>query len=359
MDERWRRRRMGLWVAAGTLLLGLGLGEIGFRVYVFHLAPRYRVAKWARHHDMPPHALRYEPHPYFCYALNPRFRSDDGRDRHGFPGFRGEDLAPKGDGVYRIACVGGSSTYDTEIPDWRLAYPARLEEVLREEHGRGEIEVVNCGVPGYSTFESLVHLQFRVLPVVDPDLILVYHATNDVHARLVTPETYRPDNTGYRHAWRESPRPWDRSLLGHALGVQLGFSQRNRLRDWVMVQEGRPPLSERAARLAANPPVHFRRNLESMVVLGRHHGAEVVLMSWASSPHHGDYAATDVYRRGFREHNAVCREAASALDAPFLDLASLLPEDPAYWDDGRHNNARGARRKAELVADFLVSRVLP
>jgi len=32
-----------------------------------------------------------------------------------------------------------------------------------------------------------------------------------------------------------------------------------------------------------------------------------------------------------------------------------MPKDKEYYDDGRHNNAKGAGKKAELYAEFLTS----
>ena len=352
-----RRRRLGCLVTLVTLAIGLVGLEVGFRVYLLNFAPRERAKKWLRPADMPKTTLRYAPHPYTVYGLNPDFRSDDGLDRHFPPGFRGDavDAEPK-PGVVRIACLGGSSTYDTEIASFQDAYPAVLERALRDEHGR-ETEVINAGVPGYTSFESLVHLEMRVLPF-RPDVVIVYHAVNDVHARLVPPEDYRRDNTGYRHEWREVRRWWDRSMLLHAFGVQARFSQRNNLRAWTMTLDDRPPESVRDEWLDENPPAFFRRNLEAMVALVRTTGARPVLMTWAHSPHMDDYASTAAYRRGFAEHNDVIREVAASTGAELLDFAPAMPQDPEYWHDGRHSNERGARFKAEWVARELVERGL-
>ena len=356
--DRPNRRRFGLIVSLLTVLIVLVAAEVGLRIYAHHFAPRHRAARWLRVGDLPAHALKYESHPYLCYSLNPDFRTDDGLDRHNSLGFRGEEpTVAKAPGRFRIVCVGGSSTYDTEIPDWRDAYPVQLERILRETHGRENVEVLNCGIPGYTSFESLINLEMRVLPL-QPDLVVVYHAVNDVHARLVPPEWYRRDNTGYRHAWTERQYWWDHSMLLHIIGVQAGFSQRNRLRDWVLTLDDRPPADVRAQWLAANPPTHFRRNLVAMHALAGSAGARTVFLSWAFSGKMDDYASDPSYQQGFREHNDVIREVALATGSPFFDLASQLPDDPELWDDGRHSNATGALRKAELVADFLHREVL-
>jgi hypothetical protein len=38
---------------------------------------------------------------------------------------------------------------------------------------------------------------------------------------------------------------------------------------------------------------------------------------------------------------------------PFFDFASVMPKDKKYWRDGRHVNALGAEKMAELFAEFI------
>jgi len=349
----------GVLVSLATVALLFGLLEAGLRFYFGHFASQEHVGRWVRLVDMPPEALRYRPHPYLCYCLNPDFRSDDGLDRHNSLGFRGDEFPrAKPPGAFRIACLGGSTTYDTDIPDFRNAYPAQLETVLRETYGRREVQVINAGVPGYTTWDSLLNFEFRVLEL-DPDLVIVYHSTNDVHARLVPPETYRRDNTGYRQAWTDRARWWEGSLVLRILGLGLGLGQRNKLGDWVLVPEARREDRHIGARemerLAANPPVFFRENLEDLIALARHRGVQVVLATWAYCPAKGDYASTEPYREGYREQNEILSDLARETAALLYDFASEMPTDPEYWSDGRHNNEKGARKKAELFAAYLES----
>jgi lysophospholipase L1-like esterase len=350
--------RRGNWLAAlVSILVTLAVVEVGWRVYLFGFASERRLAKYARYSDMPEHAVKAISHPYLVYAPNPAYRSSDGLNRHNSLGFRGAEFpVEKPPGVYRVVCIGGSSTYDNDVRDDSLTWTAQLERILREDYRRPEIHVINAGYGGYTTWESVNNLQFRVLDL-EPDLVIIYNATNDVKARLVPPEAYRRDNTARRRAWRQDLRWWDHSLFLHYLGVRWGFSQRSHLADWVNVPKREE--NESFETLAANPPIYFRANLESMVAIARQHGAEVLLTSWAWSPHLDDYASEALFQQGFREHNEVSRRVALENDVPFYDFAAEMPQDPEYWSDGRHSSEKGARRKAELFAAFLDARVLP
>lgn len=311
--------------------------------------------KYARAGRMPVELARYVPHPYLCYALNPRFSSSDGRDRHNSLGFRGAEFPrAKPAGRKRLVCLGGSSVYDTEIPDWSLAFPARLEQAL-VARGHASLEVVNGGVGGYTTFETLVDVSLRILEL-EPDLLIVYHNSNDVHARLVAPDAFASDNAGYRHAWTDADPPWDRSALLRYLGVQWGFSPRNSLEERTKV--ALDPERDLEACLAANPPRWFLRNLRALVTLARARGVEVMLASFASCPERGGYPALPAYQRGIAENNAALAELAAEEQLLFYDFAAEMPRDLPLWDDGVHNTAEGAARKAELFAEFLAARFL-
>jgi lysophospholipase L1-like esterase len=342
-----------LLVTGASLFLAL---ELGLRVYLFRLAPEDKRAKYARPADLPRERAKYVPHPYLCYALNPAYRSADGQNRHNALGFRGAELErEKPEGVYRIVCVGGSTVYDTEIEDHAQAFPAQLESVLRAQD-HAEVEVVNGGVGGYTSFETLIDLALRVLEV-EPDLVVIYHNTNDVHARLVPPAVFQNDNAGYRHVWSEPEPWWDRLLVLRYLGVQWGFSPRNTLEQITKVphDQGR----DMAQCLARNSTRWFVRNTEQMITLARARGAEVMLASFATCPEHGGYPAEPHYRTGFAENDAAMQALAARLEVPWYDFAAEMPPALELWDDGVHNTAPGARKKAELFARFIAGHFLP
>ncbi len=342
--QRWRR--IALAFALSCVLL-----ECGWRAYLFLLAPPERLGKFARMDQMPPAAFRFRPHPYFVYALNESFVSADGLNRHSSHGTRGAEFeVRKPAGTTRIVCIGGSTTYETGVRDDRETYPALVGELLRSQHAHPEVEVINAGVPGYTSWESLSWLELSVLEW-QPDFIVYYDNTNDVHPRLVEPETYRSDDAGYRRAWDDDVRWWDHSLVLRWLGVQAGFSPRNDLVE-------RSTRAENVARdpdaaLKANAPRWFRRNLELMATVCRARGAELVLASWAWCPTKGDLAGEDLYQRAFAENNAVLADVARERSLPWFDFQSRMPTDPELWHDGAHVNPAGARRKAELFAEFL------
>jgi len=100
-------------------------------------------------------------------------------------GFRDEDVAvPKPQDVFRILCIGGSTTEEGVTSD--STYPNRLERKLRAHFPTRAIEVVNCGTSGLDSFGH----RFRVADYLElePDLIVAYMGINDIVYRYLAIE---------------------------------------------------------------------------------------------------------------------------------------------------------------------------
>ena len=92
-------------------------------------------------------------------------------------GFRSASFAEtKPAGVFRIVCLGDSSTFGMNVND-ADAYPQVLARLL-DERAQGRFEVLNLGVPGYSSRQGLELLRRSVLRY-QPDLVTFAFGTND------------------------------------------------------------------------------------------------------------------------------------------------------------------------------------
>ncbi len=243
----------------------------------------------------------------------------------------------KPEGGYRIAVLGGSAAYTEKVKDNAQTFTAQMEKILREQYGYHNVQVINAGVPGYTTWESLINLEFRVLDL-EPDLIIIYHNTNDVHARLVLPAAYRGDNSGARVQWHEPPiKWWEHSAILRIASRKLDWTEQVRLDDFVEApttvdRTGADPY----AALQQNPPVYFKRNLSNMLAVAKENHIKAMLATWAFSPHFGDYASEDYYQQAYKEQNEIIRQVALAHAVPVFDYGTEMTQDKAYWADGRH-----------------------
>lgn len=297
---------------------------------------------------------RFTSHPFLPYAERPNAsrsitarRSDTGEpytvEYHlNSRGFRGNELPfRKPEGVKRIVCLGGSTTFSgrTDAETW----PARLEARLR---GRGlNVEVINMGVDMGMSPMSLVNLELVGLEY-GPDLVISADGIND--SQLVGRPGIAPD---YRNALADlEPEhlPWQstvpRWLLDHSYLVAWATCR---------MDGGRADLPTRVLKVNDIPfsqnqlegVEYFERNLRLMRAASREYGARFLAVTshWAE-PSDKAEALNDELRRFY---------AREGID--YLDVESLLPPGHALHSDGVHWTEEGADRVAALFEEKIVA----
>jgi lysophospholipase L1-like esterase len=162
-----------------SALLAVAMAEVALRVF----APIPYSMK-----------VEYKPDGFVTQRLVPKRRyrlADGGVCTVNRAGYRGPEIeVPKPTGTFRIVALGGSSTFSYQTDDEEI-WTRRLEEKLRARFGDG-VEVVNAGVPGYSSFSSKVNYLYRIRGL-EPDAVLLYHTWNDMKffRRLEEGEEFR------------------------------------------------------------------------------------------------------------------------------------------------------------------------
>ncbi len=320
--------------------------------------------------------VKYIPHRYIGYIPNPAYHTDT--DRHNSRGYRGDEFeVPKPEGTFRIVCLGGSTTYSYGVDDYHVSYPYLLQQALNER-GYTNVEVINAGAGSYTSWETLLNLEFRVLDI-EPDLLIVYHGLNDVYPRMVwPPEAYVGDNSGSVRPLIEEvrvPPIWQYSTAARMFSVTLGLSEpqssldftRHRRPDTYYELEFRQqvragtypsgifrevPMTEM---LAANPPIYYERNLRDMVSIADSIDIPIVLSTFAYSMEFPeDERSRSEYWDAIDENNVAMREVGESTDAYLFDFATIMPGDAVYFTDGRHYTAEGNAYRVELYADYLI-----
>ncbi len=290
-------------------------------------------------------------------------------------GYRGPEIAmPKPKDVYRMVALGGSTTYGLFLDFWH-AYPHKLQRHLQSDYDYSQVEVINAGVPQYSTWESAVNMLLRV-PDLEPDMVIIYHGINDVGVRLTDPEFFDGlySAKGY---WTDQVDPLPPSSLLRfgmkRLGFELqaGYSLDAKFRvpdglrrcmpDESTIVDYCPGYDMSASDvLKANPPIYFERNLRNMIRLARGMNSEVLLLTWAYSPldfpiEGGGGMVYKFLQDGVDEQNAIVRKIAEEEDTLFYDLEASMPNDQKFWVNGIHMKHAGTAEMARQVADYLAS----
>lgn len=380
---------MNKWlIALIATVVSLFMAELGATCYLYKIADRDAFTRFASLRQLQSHAgdeeeagALYTPHNYLGYIPTPNYRR--GKNRHNALGYRGDDFPiKKPEGEYRIVCLGGSTTYTTRIDDYHFSYPAQLEAQLRKR-GFPKVRVINAGAGGYASFETLANFNFRILDL-EPDMLVVYHAINDVHTRLVWPsEHYRGDNSGRRGplvSGFSMPPIWEYSDLVRMLLIQTGTIlphsaiERNLApsQEWykgnlfhIQTRQGGYPegvFKETTAlrMLETNPPVYFKRNLENLIAVAERRNIDVVLATFAFSPQFTTRprVSSKEYVMALNQMNDLIRNLADSSKAQLFDFSKIFPLDQEYFTDGRHVTRKGAILKGELFANYLIENSL-
>lgn len=214
-DRTGRIAGMGriLFRGVAGLLLFLAVAEIATRFWLVHLASEQSAqffASLAQYEKRQAGNHKFSWQTAFGIYPNPEYRA--GANHHSPSGFRGNGFSPElGEDTFRIACMGGSTTYDVAIADWREAWPAQLERVLRARGYR--VEVINAGTPSWTSREHLLSYPTRVSHA-RPGLTIFYLGFNDLVFRAVWPaDKLRTDYTSpERFVPAYAKTPWYHSL---------------------------------------------------------------------------------------------------------------------------------------------------
>ena len=383
-EKRVTRWLANLFLVQCSLLAVFAVAEVGARYYLMHALPEREFLKYASVDQLAARGKaesqqhrKYAPHRYLGYFPAPNFSR--GGESHNALGYRGGEVQmPKPEGEFRIVCMGGSTTYTEFVSDNTRTYPYLLEQELRTR-GSSRVTVVNAGFPGWSSWETLVDFEFRVLDL-GPDLVIVLDSLNDWSARAVwPPDAFRGDNSGYRAARFSDVfvPPWyEHSTLVRMLLIRLGYSQPHCRLDRSLDPHAATSYAQRFMdqvstgaypsgifndvgideMLRANSTEYFRRNLENVVSIAQTRGIATVLATtpW-STAFEGEWVSSPLVQESLREQNHVIRSIASEQKVHLFDYASAFPAEKRYFLDGRHVTEEGARLQAKLFADYLVS----
>ncbi|MCG8404718.1 MAG: SGNH/GDSL hydrolase family protein [Phycisphaerales bacterium] len=365
-----RRAWQKLAIMLGTFWMTAVIGEAFAHIYAttqadLRTGPDIAMESW-----------RMIPHPYLAYVPTPGWLSDDGKCRHNSVGIRGEEISEERPrGVRRILLLGGSTTYGEGVQDNTETWSKFLDSILDERHPDVPTQVVNMGVPGYYSTESLINLILRGINL-DPEIAVFYHGCNDAHTRFLDPENYRSDGTGYRRVWNRDSKD---TLASGSLGLRFSgilrfvavrcggyiysskllglesFTLQPERYSHLRFDEIRGQAFDRSKLIDLNRPVYFERNLRLFVAVCRSSGIEPVLATWAYASFFDDYMACKSYRQAVKEQNEIVRSIAAELSVPLIDLARAgFDQKPSFWVENRHMTATGNLAKAEATYKTLL-----
>lgn len=335
--------------------LALVLFSICFMLLSGELLLRYLVPAW------PFEPALYVPN-YFTARDMPlrwRFSPSDGRNSLGL---RNREVGSKKAGTSRVLFLGDSLIWSGETSSGEL-YTAVLEQRLnaRSANGRNSFEIINAGIPGYTTYQELEFLKIYGL-AMEPDLVVLGFVFNDVYYKYYHKPTRQKflarDAAAHLYHFNPNTFPgtlFSRSHLAHQIVSLSEFIWKRIVRQPVF------PFERRGDFYLAWKPYGWgkvRDLIEEMQNLLRERGVSLVVLVFpmidqvTASYRQLDEAYVLYPQRKIRE---ICDD----LGIPILDVTDALYRAGGItvYRDHLHLNAKGNDVVTNELEKYLVGRL--
>ena len=360
--------------------LGSGLIYLLILDGVFRLVVRIARGRPYQMRDKIPFKKMYvEPHPYLPYVLKKKFLiqhkqptnypldleskyhigqyyTNNLRHVNGPDGSR-DVVIPKPQGMFRINCLGGSTTQNyIQQGGEAFSYPMELEEILKNRFPEKNIEVNNCGMGGFSTAEVLIKF---LLNSIDskPDMVILYHAYNDLAPSLTS--DFQSD---YFHAKRNLGERYHLYKWA-SLVPYIPLALPNYLMNIFLPQNVRQTLLSATAKGTIDLNNEFkgletyRRNIEHLIHICKGNEISLVFSTFChflypeieNNLHHLKY------REGTLDENRVLEELADKHDLPLVDNFNLVSCEKKYFVDSVHFSPEGMREVAKNLSKPIIA----
>jgi len=307
-------------------------------------------------------------------------------DRYGFLS-QGKNFKPeKSANEIRIATIGGSTTANVHL-SYEENWPGYLGMLVQDALPDNTITVINAGVPGYDTAQSIGNLALRVMPL-KPDIVIIYHAYNDLKA-IRADIKFNPDYSHIHNTpfgFRQEPN-FIIQLLNHSM---FYVRTRNQYREYVAKKNffanyNNMKLGKnRLENIPKEALVTFKQHLRSLISIAKAEGSKVILSSFATLHNpHTDFTSTDQIKRlselekveldmimhfmpglqlssifdGINKYNGVLKRIATKEKIGWVDNASLIPHKEKYFVDRVHFSSEGAKCIAENFLPVVLKKL--
>ena len=275
-------------------------------------------------------------------------------------GFRGPPLhQPKAAGQLRLAFLGASTTFCAEVSSDELAWPHLVTEAIKSGTPGVAVDYVNGAVPGYTVQSSLRNLRESIAPL-EPDAIIIYHATNDLSRETRS----LAEKQGIYRADMADEMSWltEYSLLWYLVEKNLRIKGAQRDADAV-----RQRLEFSPSELGSQ----FRNELTQLVTEAKQVSTVVALVTFSHQIRPGQPPGKQLEAAGsalyympfmspsglldaFVRYNQIITEVARETGVLLIEGESLIPGDSEHFNDTVHFRDAGSRVMARRVSDALL-----
>lgn len=304
--------------------------------------------------------------PYYLYR-NKAFSKVNDIQQINKAGFRNgeKEFSKKKKGVIRIIAIGGSTTFGWMINDYKKTWPLQLEEILNKSlKGSGKVEVINAGLPGGTSAESLISFILND-KFLKPDLVIFHNGGNDIGPLFY--KDYSPDYRNFKSVTGSHElRPGEFKLIENSNFIKLLYAF------WLQdvnlsAIRGEPKDTatpkEALTNVKNNSPVGFHRNMETLIqgtfsigaipVIFPFHLADKKVFKIVPKQMRYSEKYHEATRIGLNKNKAVLKSLAKKYAAPYFEMnQDLIPAEDFF--DHCHLKPEGDKIKAEFIAKNLL-----
>ena len=308
-----------------------------------------------------PSSDRYINSAFVEYALKPNFELNHNTIKESYNsfGFKSPEFnVIKNDSTYRIIVLGGSSAYGNFDNDkiWSHFLSYYLNKSMNKV-GENNYEVINTGVPGYNTFNSLGLLFSKIIDL-DPDLIILYQLWNDF--------SYFPelnDSTLYHRGGHKN-----NNNIFHDSYMITSLSVISRLLRGKITNEKFLPPSKTINTYNTYGLKQYKRNVEILAMVCKKYNIELLLSSQltlyksGNSPAEIDklpYGHTEYYLNAFNLGNNSLMKISNSYDNTYyFNPSKYIETNLDVLLDHIHPTVEGNDLLAKYMSRFIIENIL-
>ena len=273
-------------------------------------------------------------------------------------GFRGPELEdPKPKSRLRVGFLGASTTFCSEVSSDEIAWPHLVWTKLQKIYPSANIDYVNASVPGYTVSSSFKNLIHRVEPM-EPDIILIYHAHND----LVANSRKLAEQQGLYHQIDRMDIPFLRRILFWkylSTHIDLYLTERKVRSGIERLDFDLDEISNQYHKDLMSL-VEYSKSVSEIVAIAtfsynirREHSEEEKLKASLIALQNMPYMRIDGLIDGYEQYNRIIREVARGAQIILIDEELSIPANDDTFSDSIHFNDLGSRLMAERVVRGL------
>ncbi len=377
-----------LWILFSSVFGLVILAEVYFRFLEEHLVETPETRDFSPE-GLRQRSLQYRPAVYARHifpAIPQAVQSFDGGPMAvNEKGYRGPDFSTeKKPGITRIIVYGGSSAFNLGASDGK-DWP-RLVEAKLKDAGIANIEVINAGIPGHATTDSVSRLMTEG-HFLGPDYVLLYQGWNDIKyftwpepiLRVMRP--LKPNPLLYYQGSLDRFLGETLESYGRVRNIYLSAvldldtegaidPWRDVEDDWELATFMETAQSD-ARGIYESGPKQFELNIRNFVSVVRNIGATPILVRQARLVHPGntdtekeriryDYVKLDHAGlvQAFETIDRLTERIAREQNVLWIDTRSV-PKDLETFYDHIHLRPQGAEALASIIADALAPLMSP